>query len=127
VAQRFYSVMVKPGAPPAEAVFLRDGFAFGPFVFTVLWALYRRLWLAALFIAAGFAALMLLGSALAWPPEASAAGEVVLALLVGFEGNAWRRATLEHRGWVEAAVIAAPSLAAAEQRFFATMPGAALA
>lgn len=127
MAQRFYSVMVRPGAPPDEAVFLRDGFALGPFVFTLLWALYRKLWFAALLIAAAFAGLMLLGAALRWSPEAVAAAEFVLALLIGFEGHAWQRATLERRGWVEAAVVAAPNLAAAEQRYFATMPGAALA
>lgn len=127
MAQRFYSVMVRPGAPPDEAVFLRDGFALGPFVFTLLWALYRKLWFAALLIAAAFAGLMLLGAALRWSPEAVAAAEFVLALLIGFEGHSWRRATLERRGWVEAAVVAAPNLAAAEQRYFATMPGAALA
>lgn len=127
MAQRFYSVMVKPGAPPDQALFLRDGFAPGPFVFTLLWALYRRLWFVALLIAAAYAGLALAAAALGWSPEAAMVADLVLALLVGFEGRVWQRATLERRGWIEAAVVAAPNLAAAERRYFATMPGAALA
>jgi hypothetical protein len=118
MALRFYSVLVKPGAPPESARFVRDGFHLWAFVFTVLWALCRGLWFAALLIAAAIAAIVLLEQALGWPLAAAIAAQLVLGVLVGLEAGAWQRATLERRGWVEAAVVAAPSLDAAEQRYF---------
>jgi hypothetical protein len=45
---RYYTVLLKPGEPPETARFVRDGFHLWAFVFTVLWALWRGLWLAAL-------------------------------------------------------------------------------
>jgi hypothetical protein len=114
---RFYSVLVKPGAAPETARFVRDGFHFWAFVFTVAWALYRRMWFAALLIAAALAALVLADQALGWPTVVALAAWLVLCILVGLEAGAWQRATLERRGWVEAAVIAAPNRDTAEQRF----------
>jgi hypothetical protein len=114
---RFYSVLVRPGASAETARFVRDGFHFWAFVFTLLWALYRGLWFAALLIAAAMAALALAERALGWPPGVAFASELVLGLLVGLEAGAWQRATLERRGWIEAAVIAAPNRDSAEQRF----------
>jgi hypothetical protein len=114
---KFYSVLVKPGASPETARFVRDGFHFWAFVFTVVWALYRRMWFAALLIAAAIAALALVEQALRWPAGVALAAELVLSVLVGLEAGAWQRATLERRGWVEAAVIAAPNRDTAEQRF----------
>jgi hypothetical protein len=114
---RYYSVLVKPGASAETARFVRDGFHFWAFVFTALWALYRGLWFAALLIFAAVAALALAEQALGWPAGVALAAEVVLSLLVGLEAGAWQRATLERRGWVEAAVIAAPNRDTAEQRF----------
>jgi hypothetical protein len=119
---RYYSVLVKPGAPPETARFVRDGFHFWAFVFTVLWALYQRLWFAALLIAAAIAAIALAEQALGWPIVAAVAAELVLGVLVGLEAGAWQRATLERRGWVEAAVIAASNRDAAEQRFAELAP-----
>ncbi len=118
---RFYSVLVKPGAPPDSARFVRDGFHVWACIFTVLWALYRRMWFVALLIAAAIATIALLEQALGWPVVAAPAAQLVLGLLVGLEAGAWQRATLERRGWVEAAVVAAPNLDAAEQRYFAEM------
>src|SRR5215470_9530451 len=106
---RIYTVLVKPGAPAESARFVRDGFHFWAFVFTVLWALYRGLWFAALLIAAALAAITLAERALGWPVPAAVAAELVLGILVGLEAGAWQRATLERRGWVEAAVVAAPN------------------
>jgi len=42
-----------------------------------------------------------------------------LALIIGWEGNDWRRRSLDRRGYVTAAVIAAENLLEAERRFFA--------
>src|SRR5262245_45190123 len=119
---RYYSVLVKPGEPPESARFVRDGFHFWAFVFTVLWALYRGLWFAALLIAAAIAAIVLGEQALGWPVAASVAAQLVLGILVGLEAGAWQRATLERRGWVEAAVVAARNRDAAEQRFAEIAP-----
>src|SRR5690606_5223268 len=87
-------------------------------LFTVLWALWHRLWLAAI---------LLLLAALAIGVAVELAGldsltetvlMLALALYAGFAGNDWRRARLLRRGYEEAAAVAAADLVEAERRYF---------
>src|SRR5918998_1301878 len=85
----------EPGDPEAldEAELVRDGFAWGAFLFTFLWFFRHRLWLA------GFAVLIaVVGFAIAL--QAARVGgfsallaEVLLAFLIGLEANSLRRWT----------------------------------
>ena len=118
---RIYTVHVRAWAASADrdAVFLREGFSWGAFIFSFLWALWHRLWFAALALLAITAVLALLGELLAIDPVTDAAIGLAWALTIGWHGNDFRRRALERQGYVTAGVVAAPSLIEAERRFFA--------
>ena len=117
---RIYTVHMRQWstASDREAVFLREGFSWGAFLFSVLWALWYRLWLAAFLVFAASAALGVASDLLRLDPLTQAALGFALALVIGWEANDWRRRALERRGYVMAAVITAKDRLEAEQRFF---------
>lgn len=118
---RIYTAHVRQwsASTDREAVFVREGFSWGAFFFSVLWALRYRMWLTAVFLFAISVALNLACTVLQVDPITEAAIGVALALIIGWEGNDWRRRSLGRRGYVTAAVIAAENLLEAERRFFA--------
>ena len=124
---RLYTVHVRAWSAAAdrEAVFVREGFAWGAFLFSFLWALWHRLWFAALIVVA-LTLVLALGVDLLRLDEAT---ETLIGLawaaIVGWEANDWRRRALERRGYVTAAVVAAPNLVEAERRYFARRAGQA--
>jgi len=124
---RLYTVHIDPRAahPEADAIFIRDGFCLAAAVFTVLWALYHRLWFAALMLLALSVGLGLVVELLEPDPLIDAAVGLGLFAWIGFEANDWRRAAFARRGRLEAGVVAARDLTEAERRFFAG--GAAMA
>ena len=117
---RIYSVHVKAwsAASDREAVFVREGFSWGAFFFTVIWALYNRLWFAAVVIVGLTAAASLATDFFDLDSITSAALKLALSLIIGWEGNDWRRRKLERRGYMNAGLIAAESRLEAERRFF---------
>ena len=118
---RIYTAHVRAWSASSdrEAVFVREGFSWGAFFFSVLWALRYRMWLTALFIFAISVLLSLACGVLQIDPITQSALGLALALIIGWEANDWRRRALERRGYVTAAVLAAENLLAAERRFFA--------
>lgn len=118
---RVYTVHIRQwsAASDREAVFVREGFSWGAFFCSVLWALWYRLWVAALLIFAVSVLLGIAGSLLRLDPLMQSALGLALALIIGWEANDWRRRALDRRGYVTAAVIAARSRLEAERRFFA--------
>ena len=64
---RLYTVHIRRNseAPDHEAILVRDGFSWGAFLFTLPWALWRRMWLGAF--------LILLGALLIIPTSVAAA------------------------------------------------------
>ncbi len=119
-----YIVFEPPGgARTLEAaervVFLREKFSWPALLFTPIWFLWNRLWLAFLgwalltvVIAAGMIALGL----------REYVGFVAIALpslIAGFEATALKRRKLLRRGFREVAVVATDDRDGAERRFFA--------
>lgn len=101
-----------------EAVVLKDGFAWGAFIFQVLWCLYHRLWLVALALA-----IVMVGvsAGLQWFGLPSFAVTVISLLIAAFfalEANGFRRRKLERRGFKAAGVVVADSYSDAEARAF---------
>ncbi len=107
-----------PESVAEKAVFVKDGFSVPGFVFTGLWLLAQRLWLHAL----GYFALFgLTIAAFYWfgfPRLAFGGVTALLALLVGLEGNEWRRRRFARLGWTHAGTVSGPSLEECERRFF---------
>jgi hypothetical protein len=123
---RIYTVHVRmwSASSDREAVFVREGFSWGAFFFSVLWALWYRMWFAALIVFALSVALSLLTEILEIDQVVSAVAGAVFALIVAWEANDWRRRALERRGYLNVGVVAAPDLVEAERRFFAKpIPG----
>ncbi len=117
---RVYTVLVDPAATDndQDAVLLREGFSWPAALFTVLWALYHRLWLwAAILLAVG----TVLGAGAGWlglDPVSRAAIQLGYLALVGLHANDWRRRRLAKRGYIFAGVAVGRNLVTAEQRFF---------
>lgn len=117
---RVYTVHVDPVSPAHDrgAVLVREGFCWPAALFTVFWALYHRLWVAAVVLLAAGAAL---GGGLAWlglDPASEAVVEIGYMALVGSNANDWRRRGLARRGFVPFGIVAGRDAAGAEQRLF---------
>ena len=97
-----------------DAVFVREGFSWGAFVFGFVWALWHRMWIVA---ALGFAAVMLSSTL---PPRPEALVNVAVALVFGVFGNEMRQWSLARRGLAAIGAIGAETRETAELLFFAT-------
>lgn len=114
-----YTVHVNPSLPHPyeEAHFVEEGFNWMAFIFTGLWALYSRLWLAAIIIlAVGLTIFML---------TLHHTNTLVLSvvqlgwhLIVGYSGNDLLRSKLKKNGFITADIVTGDSKLRAEQRFF---------
>src|SRR3954469_10512805 len=99
---RVWTVHTASAAIPARApVLVREGFSWGAFLFTPLWLLLHRLWLAALLWVAAVAALLVLLPAPAGP-VALLAGQ----FLLGCHAPELRRWGLRRRGYDGVHVVA---------------------
>ena len=97
--------------------FIRDGFAFFAFICTVPWLLVQRLWFEAALVFGVTVVISGVGNIPAttiWPAFVTA----LLSLLVGFEGNNWRVAALERRGFEQLGVVDAHNADDAETAWF---------
>ena len=117
---RFYTVHLRRHGldPDRDLVLVNEGFCWPAFLFSVVWALWHRLWLVTLITVF---ALVVLAFAVAVAGPAAAG----LALIIGVVANDLRRWTLKRRGFVETGVVAGRDRDAAERRFLEGDPGLA--
>ena len=116
---KIFSVFLRPEDGLHNApVFVKEGFNFYAFVFTVFWALYKRLWLPFIMILAFNVVLAFLVKSHVLLKLSSAVIQLGFNLIVGFTANDWVRARLLKRGYIVADVSAADNLLRAEQRYF---------
>ena len=99
-----------------HAVFVREGFSKGAFVFGVLWLLRHRLWLAA--VGWLVAAVAITAATSLLTASAGFGLFLLLAILTGLEAPTWRRRALARAGFATRDVVAAEDRDAAECRFF---------
>jgi len=114
-----YTVHINPSLPhPYEdAKFVEEGFNWKAFIFTGLWALYNRLWLAAILM------FIINGSILVLTMHHSNAMGLSLIefswhLIIGYSGNDLIRSKLKKLGFIIADIVTGDSKLRAEQRFF---------
>jgi hypothetical protein len=112
---------------PDDPLFVKDGFSWPGFFFTLIWALAKRLWIVAAIIAAYLIATSIIVNATPQEDFWQFLASLVLGLVLGFEGNDLQRWSLARRGYAEIAVIEAQDLDEAELKFFAGRPAAPLA
>lgn len=117
-----YVIMEPPpeasGRVSRDPVFVRDGFAFLAFLLPFFWLLWHRLWIEAALALGVTLVLGGLGEYGGAGPLASLLS-LLVSIYVGLEGAALRMAALRRRGWREAGVVEADSMADAEIRYFA--------
>ena len=103
---------------PARTQFVPDRFSRAAFIFGPLWLLWHRVWRGLI----GYATVLVLVTwATRWfqlPPAALSITLALLALFLGFEGPALRRAALERRGFRLADIVVSPNREHAESVFF---------
>ena len=119
---QIYTVHLKRFDPLADFVLVKEGFSWPGFFLSALWALWHRLWWAALMLAAANLAVSLLSSMPDLNPFAQAAMSLGFAAAVGFIANDLRRWTLKRSGYVIEAVVSGQSLEDAERRFLDGSP-----
>ena len=121
-----FNVLVREDADAARAaegaLFVPDKFSRAAFFFGPFWLLRHRVWLGFLIYAACIAATLAAIRFLRLPPDTFVFMSFILALLLGLEGQAWRRASLERRGFRPADIVSAPAQEEAERVFFARWP-----
>ena len=104
--------------PDRDIMLVKEGFSWPALLFSVLWALWCRLW----WVALGLLALQVaLGGAVALlglDPLSEAAISLGFAVIVGLVANDLKRWTLRRQGFVEVAVVIAGDRDAAERRFY---------
>jgi hypothetical protein len=100
-----------------KTVFVRDGFAVLAFILTVPWLLVQRLWFEAAVV---FGSMVVISGVGTYTGHEDMAGFItaLLSLLVGFEGNNWRIAALERRGFNQLGVVDARNTDDAETAWF---------
>ena len=108
--------------PDRDIVFVKEGFCWPAFFFSVLWALWSRRWLVALGLFAAEAAASAVMVALNADLRSRLIVSVGLAAIIGVLGNDLRRWTLERRGFVLCDIVTGGDGDAAERRFFDRHP-----
>jgi hypothetical protein len=117
---RTYTVHELSGAPAdgKGIVFVREGFSWPAAVFTLLWLLAKRLWIAAAFWFALSVALMFAGIGLGVREELMSVIYFVLQGCLAVVAHDIERWTLAQKGYVEIGVASGRDLADAERDFF---------
>ncbi len=127
---KIYTVHSRTHARPGvdldrNLVLVKEGFCWPAFFFGALWALWKRLWLAALAIFTAEAPVVSLTGLLGAGPEFRLAAALGLGLMVGYIGDDLRRWTLGRRGFKETGVVGGNDLAEAEMNALGEYPALA--
>lgn len=116
---RIYTVLEPPDGKPEKVVLIPEGFSWGAFFFTMLWAFWQRMWVVGLLLFVVSALLTvatnlhLLGGGLA------SVLQFAISLVFGFEARNLQLMSLERSGFHRAGLIQATSYDAAELAYFA--------
>lgn len=101
-----------------EALFVKDGFSWGAFIFNALWFFAHRLWFAGFLVLIAMGILHAIMHALGIPPLAALAAFVIASSLIGLEAGSLRRWTYARRGWPVRDIVSAPDRTTAEAKAF---------
>lgn len=119
-----YRVFRAPGAETGKAIFVKEGFSTAAAAFSVLWALWNRMWVVAAILLAISASISVAGYALGIDQIVLPLAGLGVAVLLGFEAERLKAWSLVRAGHRESAIIAGGSLDEAELRYFMASPEA---
>jgi hypothetical protein len=104
--------------PDRDIMLVKDGFCWPALLFSVLWALWCRLWWVAVGLLVLEVSLSGAVALLGLDPFSEVAISVGFAVVVGFVANDLKRWMLRRQGFAEVAVVLADDRDAAERRFY---------
>jgi len=124
---RFYSVHLRRHGldPDRDVVVVKEGFAWPAFLFTTLWALWHRLWLAAAAIVLAQALAAAVVHAVGADAVSGFVISLALAAVVGVVANDARRRKLDAQGYELAGVVSGDNGDMALRRFLDGQPALA--
>lgn len=115
-----FNILEPADGKPERVMFIREGFSWGALIFTVLWALFHRMWVVAACLFAVIAVVAMAESRELLGPALGAALNLAIAVIFGFEARRLQSLSLERAGFRPVGLIEATSLEAAELSYFAT-------
>ncbi len=101
-----------------KTIFIPQGFCWPAFLFSGLWLLYRKQWLAFVAYVAVVVLFAFMGQFMGLTEGAQSILSLLLNLLLGFEGRTLQALDLERRGYTRIDTVFAPQHTMAEYRFF---------
>ncbi len=112
-----FAVFEHPEKDPDRTIFVKEGFSSAALVFTVLWALWHRMWVVSAILIAVFGLIYVLVRLLGLNEINAALLELAVSLSFGFEArNLWAY-SLRRSGYRAAALVMAANLEEAELKF----------
>jgi hypothetical protein len=97
-----------------DPVFVKDGFSWPAFIFTLFWLVYKRMWIVAAIVAAAMIATSQLAEMSGNAELTRTLTGLIIGLILGFEGNDLLRWSLARRGYGEIDVVQGSDLEEAE-------------
>jgi hypothetical protein len=117
-----FTVFEHPSGDPNRTIFVKEGFSFAALIFTVLWALWHRMWVVAAIL---FVLLTVLNlSAGQWGLDPKLAGllETAVGIIFGFEARRLWAMSLERAGYRNMGIVEGSNREAAELGYFNGRP-----
>ena len=116
---RVYSVHENPAyTDDRRIVLVKEGFCWPALFFTIIWAIYRRVWLGLGVYIIGIVVLAVAETVAGVQQPVPGLLSIAFALLVAAEANDWRCRALAGRGYREVATVIGENLDDAERRYF---------
>lgn len=117
-----FTVFEHPNGDPNRTVFVKEGFSIAALIFTVLWALWHRMWVVAAIL---FVILTVLNLSVAQgglDPTLAGVFETAVGILFGFEARRLRAMSLERAEFRNMGIVEGSNREAAELGYFNAKP-----
>lgn len=114
-----FTVLEPPDGKPERVVFVPEGFSWAALLFTVVWALWHRLWMVAALLFALTSVLTVATNLEVLGANFAALLHLGIAVIFAFEARNLEVKSLERAGFRRAGLIEAGSSEAAELAYFA--------
>ncbi len=122
---KVYTAFERPGPPgqgsDSDVVLIKEGGSMGALFLPFVWPLYHGLWIV---LCGQIITAVLIAAVVRYVPSGELIGAIVAGTamaLMGAQGNDLRRWTYGLRGYAFSGVVAAESMAEAEQRLFTAL------
>lgn len=117
-----FTILEPPHGEIDKVTFVKEGFAPAALVFTVLWALWHRMWVVAATLFAVLVAISLSVNFFDLDAMMASLLEIAISVIFGFEARKLWIMSLERSGYRQAGLIVASNREAAELAYFANRP-----